>query len=117
MSEIAELLEKLAQQLGVTVEYLWPLLVKQTVYDWWGGFIAAFIAAVICVIVFKKLWSKVSESRHEEAAMAYGSMGILAGVFAIISSISVICHIENISCVLVPEAATIERLISAAAGG
>ena len=109
MDKIGELLEQLATQLGVTADYLWPLLVKQTVCDWWGGFIVSTILLCTLLPVSIKCWKLAAEGRRGEEAFAI--FGVFTAIGVGVSLVFFLDHICNISHAITPEAATVERLL------
>ena len=112
MEQIATLLEQLAAQLGVGVEYLWPLLVKQTVSRWVGYLIGSSIGIAISYYAFKWGLGTLDDERFKY------SDGIPAGLICICSGISMtIFLVMFIRCFMYidwlfcPEAATVTRLL------
>jgi hypothetical protein len=65
MNEIAPLLEKLAQQLGTTTEYLWKVLIKQAPIDGIVS-IGQYVLLVIAAIYWWKLAMWAKTKAHEK---------------------------------------------------
>ena len=120
MDKIAELLEKLATKLGVTVEYLWPFLVERTKYEWLGEMISSFLVLVIGIIfllVANKIWNKspnVTDVYGEtEPPLLY--VFLAPGVvMSVVGIMSVFITLSQISAFLCPEATTVINLLALA---
>jgi hypothetical protein len=69
MKELTEMLSELAAQLGVTVEYLWPHLVKNVQYEWIGQTSVAVALLLLGVTILAVTWSKFNKY-YEKAAGA-----------------------------------------------
>lgn len=114
MDKIADLLEKLAAKLGVTVEYLWPLLVKKTQIDWIASMATSVLILVIgiisSVIAVKLIDRFFANNPHDFPGL--GAVLAAAGLACtFIGFISTITDLGRISAYFVPEAATIHNLI------
>ena len=114
MDKMADVLDKLATRLGVSVEHIWPYLVKQTVVNWWVGIIISlliFIAALVPLKYIIKKGNKSREGTFNDWTPSYilllaGDIIILGASFA-----HVIYFLATISTILFPEAATIRQLM------
>lgn len=123
MDKIAELLEKLATKLGVTVEYLWPFLVERTKYEWLGEMISSFLVLVIGIIfllVANKMWNKLpivtdvyGETFKNEPPLFYVFLAPGA-VMSVVGIMSVFITLSQISAFLCPEATTVINLLALA---
>lgn len=92
----------LAEKLGITIEYLWPLLVQETI---WRGVVEAAIGAALLVAatsVFIGGW--IWRAWLEELIFPL----YVVGVLFLGSGLG--CLIEGVMRVLFPEAATIHKL-------
>jgi predicted PurR-regulated permease PerM len=101
---LSNILAALAQKLGTTVDYLWPLLVKQARVE--------AIIALTCGCVFGILLSilSVKSFRHGWKEGEEGWM--LLGIVLACGAIPLLgWGISNIPSVLVPEATVIHQLI------
>jgi len=121
--QIAELLRDMAQQLGTSVEYLWPLLVKKTIVDWCAqaGLVTlgTVVWVAVTVMMYRpvKRWHK-SVSCQEDFWFPFSLLSLFLWVLPTLSIVAVFCEIwGSMSSLLVPEAATIERLIALLYGG
>lgn len=109
MEKLAEVLQALATQLGVTVEYLWPLLVEKTAVDW----VAKTVAVVLLCVPFlalsvakgKKFWKWCEDEDFPAGALIWGFLVLLAVV-------ALFGRIVTVGIFLCPEAATVERLLA-----
>ena len=105
MKELTPLLEKLAEKLGTTTEYLWGVLLAQAQVEIYI-FIAIFILTVFGVIATVKLlkytqkyWDKEDAPTTAWIALGFGcviGMATIIGVLSTIANISdVITAINN----------------------
>jgi hypothetical protein len=69
MQEISEVLRELAAQLGTTVEYLWPYIVKNVTYEWLGNFMVGMIMLFVGYIGLYVTWRRFNKTytMHENA--------------------------------------------------
>ena len=98
MSNVTELLEKLAAKMGTTTEYLWAVLLKQAPISAMTD-LMYLIFVVLAGVVLYKLHIKFSEGKdngrsiywqHEEAVMIPMALAIIMWfAFCIISFISI----------------------------
>ena len=111
MGQVMQALETLAEKLGVSVEYLWPLLVHKTVMDWWAllgvGLFSCGVGVVLSLWA-RKLWAALDDPIRDGKP----TLVTAVAVFSLISgAIMLVVSVMTVSNVLVPEAATVERLI------
>ena len=102
--EILSRIDKLAEKLGVTVEYLWPQLVRLTVIE----AVTVILTAVVAIVVAIVLWVKFTK------VDSYDNEGWLVGatVMSLIAAgliISTLCF--GIPALLMPEAVTVRGLL------
>ena len=112
MDQITDLLRELAAQLGVGAEYLWPLLVKQTVVRWWS---LLGVAVFLWILSLFPLKVGLNESKKKYEDKSDDFMTAMYMVFAVVVVIAIAVSIVTIGTLdrlIVPEAATIERLLS-----
>ena len=117
MDKIAELLQALAEQLGTTTEYLWPILVKQqmveTVYHGaWCifGLIIIIVALRIYSKGFKPLFKKDDRTYSEDGDVV--ALGVAIAVIILLGvSISINAGYETLTHLIVPEAEALEWLL------
>ena len=76
-----ELIEKLAVQIGVTVDKVWPWLVRQQVLEGWTILAAILIALVIGVVLLGV--ALVLDKKETEICIPFFMVGGLLCVFAI----------------------------------
>jgi len=108
MEQITDLLRELAAQLGVGAEYLWPLLVKQTIVKWWSMIIMAGILIVSGLLTIGLAFLGADKLGWEDGGAFIGVVGFLAtGAGIVTLAVAVTC----LDYLLVPEAATIQRLL------
>ena len=110
MNEIAPLLEQLAAQLGTTVDYLWPLLVKQTQIDWVACMVVLLISDVVLLIIAKKLYDWKPDRSNDEEITRGVALCVTGSVFGF-TAIGTMCQLGCISSLIIPEAETIRRLL------
>jgi len=110
MNEIADVLQDLADQLGTSVEYLWPLMVKQTQIDYVGFVLFCIVMSAIALYIDRKIprpdgWFEECDVNPAHLA------GFIARVASILFPVVALALLAQVSTFLVPEAATIERLL------
>jgi len=114
MDELAAKLAELADKFGVSVEYLWPLLVKKVVIDWWVGTGICVLFTIVSFILYKKTSSKpdwgVVNADGDPSGQGFFTVVVFAGMLlmAIIFFLAQIC---TISTLFVPEATVIQQLL------
>ena len=108
MEEITVLLRDLAAQLGVTVEYLWPFLVKQTVVSWYSLMLGGVFSLIFGVVSLKIAIPLSKDYETEDWGIV---LGIVGGVALVTWFILVICTLCSLDCLLVPEAVTFKNLL------
>jgi hypothetical protein len=114
MEHIAQLLERLAAELGTSAEYLWPLLVKQTVFIWWSYAATAVLLGLVAVGLTKLLvyMIRTLDACDDDAliglmvVIAFALLGDVIGFF----TVAIKCT-TSLDWLFVPEAATIQRLL------
>ena len=101
MNELTPLLEKLAENLGTTTEYLWGILMKQAMISAISDLIFMAIVAVAGYYAFKahvymsgKEEGEYDNRYEDNLALAIGVVVIIGAVF--ICSIGAISSIPNI---------------------
>ena len=102
--EILSRIDKLADQLGVTVEYLCPQLVRLTVIEG----VTCILAMIVTVVIAGALWIKTGNTD------SYDNEGwvIATGVATVVAAIFVIVVIGySIPALLAPEAVTLKGLL------
>jgi len=110
MDEIADVLRGLADQLGTSVEYLWPLLVKQTQIDYVGMLLFLVVVTLVAAYIDKKSRRPDDWFEEYEINPSY-YIGFIARILSIFLFVRALLHVAHISQFIVPEAATIERLL------
>ncbi|MFA5898011.1 MAG: hypothetical protein WC829_02740 [Hyphomicrobium sp.] len=74
------LLERLASQIGVTVEKVWPWLVKQQVVEAWGGVVTIALVLVVGAALFVGGWRAGKRAeRGEDAWIGFCIAGCVVG--------------------------------------
>lgn len=102
--EILTRVDKLAEKLGVTVEYLWPQLVRLTIIE----AVTCILAMAITVVIAGALWIKAknTDSYNDEGwVIGAGAASVVAAIFVIV----VIGY--SIPALLAPEAVTLKGLL------
>lgn len=102
--EILSRIDKLAEKLGVTVEYLWPQLVRLTMIEAFTCILAMAVTVVIAVALWVK--AKNTDSYNNEG---WTIGAVAASVIAAIFIIAVIGY--SIPALLAPEAVTLRNLL------
>lgn len=120
--ETQELLQKLAEKLGTTVEYLWQVLLKQAQID---AFTTLFQFALIALFgitlyrLHKKFLKPISDDRYSDNLYSKYDEGIICPMFigAIVFAILAICAFFSITDMvngfLNPEYWALQRILSA----
>ena len=113
MKEIAPLLEKLAEKLGVTVEYLWKVLLKQAFISFVTDLIQYALLVIMSVIVWKiakKVHREIENAVWDEIAyLPLGGviMGILILWIMVFS-----CIPTTITALINPEYWALDKILS-----
>lgn len=103
MEEVASIIRELAEQMGLTVEYLWPYLIKQAIVDWIGGLLVLFLFIFTGAIIYK-IGKGLEGEDQEILYWAATLMGVVAFVVLFILLL-------NIDMILVPEADVVDSLL------
>lgn len=118
--ETNELIEKLAQKMGTTTEYLWSVLIKQAQIDAWTS-IFQYLLIVIFGIILYRLHKKFSfePEGHNSYSMYYDKdylgylMGISAAIFAILAVCAFFSITDTVNGFLNPEYWALRRVLDA----
>ena len=113
MEETTVLLRDLAAQLGVTVEYLWPFLVKQTVISWYSWLLGGVFSLIFGVVSLKIAIPLSKDHETEGWGLALGIAGGFALVTGFVLVVIVLCSLD---CLFVPEAVTFKTLLRSIGG-
>ena len=103
--EILTRIDKLAEKLGVTVEYLWPQLVRLTVIETLSGFMLVAALIVAASLCWRQRGKTESYDAQDGWLVAAVIVSILAGV-GILLAVTL-----GIPILLEPEAATLRGLL------
>jgi len=98
MEELAVLSEKL----GLSIEYLWPRLVAETVFQGWVSLAFGLFCALVVAAIWVKLWRDRED--FDEGHFTAGLLSLLGLLFTLVG-----CG-YGITYLLYPEASTIHRL-------
>ena len=91
MREITELLEKLAEKLGTTVENLWPVLIKQAPIS--GAVdLMLLVALVVTSVITYRIAQKCDDADEDVAVFAW----ILTGIIFFITAAFVLFGLKGI---------------------
>ena len=102
------LIEKLAAQIGVTVDKVWPWLVQQQVLEGWTS-LAATLLAVVIGIVLLGVGRRILLKTSEDLCVPFFVIG---GVIFMIAAIAVFFHGPiSVQQILNPEYAALKDLI------
>ena len=109
MEKLAEVLQALATQLGVTVEYLLPLLVEKTAVDW--------VAKTVAVVLFCVPFLALSAAKGKKFLVwcedeDWGGLIVTWACLVLFSLVALFGRIVTVGIFLCPEAATVERLLA-----
>jgi hypothetical protein len=111
VDKVVELLDGIAKQMGVAVQYLWPKLVA---YQWavaLGDVIAFVLVLGLCGALAPFFWAKWSKGNYNDDALGTGA--IVLTVFGGIAFILAVSTLPNLIATLVsPEAATLMWLVN-----
>ena len=91
--KVFQMLEEIAQQLGIAAEKLYPVLRQQALIDGaWGIFIAVFSTIILILLVktFIKYFKKIDEGANPHSAE---NAVVLSFVGSILTSIVVIINL------------------------
>ena len=69
MDKMIPLLEKFADKLGTTAEYLWGVLVRQQIVSSVVE-LSVFVVCVVAIVLIVKFWDKIYEADWDMAAVA-----------------------------------------------
>lgn len=114
MPNLDATLATLAQKLGVSVQELWPILVKKEVLDWWVGTGIAVLISIIGIVIFNKIFNYCKTKKLErfdsnlDKYMPAGIAGVLTLFFGIFP---LIIQLSHLSTIFFPEAAVIQNLL------
>ena len=119
--ETQELLQKLAEKLGTTVEYLWQVLLKQAQIDAFTTLFQFFLIALFGVVLFrlhKKFLKPLSDdrysdnlySKYDEAIVWPMIIGLI--VFVILSICAFFSITDMVNGFLNPEYWALQRVLS-----
>jgi hypothetical protein len=108
MSEITLMLRDLAAQLGVTVDYLWPLLVKRVLVWWYSQVIAVGLLSLSSITFWMiGMYGDRKDWDSDGVGLIYAVSIILLGLAVIMGLVT----IGNLDYLLTPEAVAIDRII------
>jgi hypothetical protein len=116
MDKVAELLKDLAVKLGTTAEHLWPLLVLKTRVDWVAEMIAALFTALLSVTALRWILKRMDADKSYDYEVPGTIIITVSSVFLLLSLVSIIVLLSQMSEFLLPEPATVERLLKMASG-
>jgi hypothetical protein len=108
MGEITLMLRDLAAQLGVTVDYLWPLLVKRVVV-WWYSQVAAVGLLGFSSLIFGMIGNYGDE--HDWDDDGVGAVYLISIILLVASVIFGLVVIANLDYLITPEAVAIDRIL------
>ena len=107
--EISRALAELANKLGTSVEYLWPMMVKHEVATSVAGLIACLlVAAALFFSAYRMLRFFMSDKYVMELDFELA----LVGMVAILGVVFVCISLGEIPDIIVPEAAAIKSLLA-----
>jgi len=104
--EILTRIDKLAEKLGVTAEYLWPHLVRYEVASGISTIVASVVVTALTILVWWGFSKTDCDSCFE---FVTGACGIILSVTAII--LIVVTLTTGIPSIIVPEAAAFKALL------
>lgn len=102
--EISKALAELANKLGTSVEYLWPLMVKHEVATSVTAMVAGLIFSIGSFFLAYKLYRNTRDDCYRDTfpAILVACLGLLLAVFSL----------TEIPDIIVPEAAAIKSLLA-----
>lgn len=102
--EISKALAELANKLGTSVEYLWPMMVKHEVATSVTALVAGLIFSIGLFILAYKLYRYTNDDGYGDAfpAILAACLGLMLAVFSL----------AEIPDIIVPEAAAIKSLLA-----
>ena len=103
--EILSRIDKLAEKLGVTVEYIWPHLVRLTVIEVIGGIMLTAVLIVAAGLCWRQQEKTEGYDAQEGWFVAAIIVSILAGVGVLLAATL------GVPILLEPEAATLRGLL------
>jgi hypothetical protein len=117
MDELAVKLAELADKFGVSVEYLWPLLVKKVIIDWWVGTGLLVLFMIISIVTASTLKTAYNNKKSwfwdKYGDISFGGAVTIFcwGVMTISVFITFLVQLSTISTLFVPEATVIRQLL------
>lgn len=122
--QITDLLERLAAQMGVAVEYLWPVLVRYTFAQAVTTVVLSTVLLIAVVALYgwfcKILWGRYTQAQATASERRgypveffdYGmGLGVGGAIAVVLCSIAVIFLGSAIPGVIAPEGATIMGIV------
>ena len=103
--EILSRIDKLAEKLGVTVEYLWPHLVRLTILE----VIFGFVLVIILILTAGVLWHQHKKADGYDAKEGWFVAAVVASLLAGLGVVLVVTL--GVPVLLEPEAATLKGLL------
>ena len=102
--EISKALAELANKLGTSVEYLWPLMVKHEVATSVTVMVAGLILSIGLFFIAYKLYRNTRDDYYSDTfpAIVVACLGLILAVFSL----------AEIPDIIVPEAAAIKSLLA-----
>lgn len=104
--EILSRIDKLAEKLGVTAEYLWPHLVRYEVASGVSAIMAAAVTTILTILIW---WSFSKTDGDSGLEFIAGMCGIILSVTAII--LIIVSITVGIPSIVAPEAAAFKDFL------
>lgn len=104
-------LAKLAEKLGTSVEYLWPILLKKEVMDWYANTGISLLLFIIGLIITKKIWNWCKKENKEFYFDEYIPFFCSCITTFTVGALPLLIQLSHISTIFYPEATVIHNLL------
>jgi len=116
MEQVTQLLRELAQQLGTTVEQLWPFMVAQVRWHWISSATTSMFSILISgavMLISARKYKKLADAGMIDGDREFGVFMVLCvSAGALLFGIVVLgCVLSNMEQLIVPEATAIQNIL------
>jgi len=110
MEQVDTLLRDLAQQLGTTVEYLWPLYVKMIMIKAWESVGMAVILCLPCILALRYTAKQPTGPSDNVNPKFVGGV-VLVIIFGFLFFIALCVVVGKFPALICPEAAALNEIL------
>jgi len=116
MEQVTQLLRELAQQLGTTVEQLWPFMVAQVRWHWISSATTSMFFILISgavMLISARKYKMLADEGMLDGDREFGTFLVLCiSACALLFGIIILgCVLSNMDQLLVPEATAIQNIL------